>query len=122
MQLNIQNCKLDPRLWLQGTWSLEGRGEALERVPGFAREFFAKLDHDYPELQSETVFLRCTTQPEDLFSVVDRIPGGVLIQIDPALGYIIVHDDAGHGEYGDWGNGFDRVEEALKHVRISLKR
>src|SRR5262245_56797056 len=112
-----QNRDVDPTRWLSGDWSTESADDALQRAPGFARDFFERLYGEFPGFQHDLVFLRCSGQPNDIYAVLDRSPGGLLVQIDPDLEYIVVRNEAGQGEYGDWGNGFDRIEEALKQIR-----
>jgi hypothetical protein len=116
----IQNQEVDPTRWLSGEWSVEGADAALRRAPAYARDFFARLRSEFPDLGDQLVFLRCSVQPNDIYAVLDRSPGGCVIQIDPDLEYIVVRNEAGQGEYGDWGNGFDQIAEALKQVRAGF--
>lgn len=110
---------LDPRRWApQGEWTREGSKEAADRMPAFARHFFARLFSEFPSLGDEVVFLCWSAQPDDIYAFVDRSPG-FAVQIDPALEYIIVLAASGSGEYGDWG-GNDQVQEAIDHVRTLL--
>jgi hypothetical protein len=112
--------RFDPRSWATGgDWSLEAPQEALNRLPDFGQEFFRRLFAEFPSLRGEGVFLRWSSQPDDVYAVFDRSAGGLCIQIDPDLGYIIVIASSGSGEHGDWV-GDDRVQEALDHVRSLL--
>ncbi len=110
---------LDPRRWApEGDWSPEGHEEAADRMPGFARDFFGRLFAEFPCLQGQAVFLRWSTQPDDVYAFFDRSPGFV-VQIDPHLEYVIVIGGHGSGEHGDWGDN-DRIQDAIDHVRSLL--
>jgi hypothetical protein len=116
----IRNAKIDPRRTGDGDWTVESADEALLRAPDFGREFFKRLFRDFSQLRNTMIFLRWSVQSEDVYAICDKSPGGFMVQIDPALEYIIVASESDQGEYGDWGNGEDRVEEALKHVRLCM--
>jgi hypothetical protein len=120
--MKIHHRQIDPTCSMPGIWSTETDDQAMRRAPDFARAFFSHLNSEFPDLYRALVFLRCSTQPDDIFALVDQSPGGLLVQIDPDLGYIVVKNDAGQGEYGDWGAGFDRVAEALKQIRLGGSR
>jgi hypothetical protein len=110
---------VDPRRWAPaGDWSPEGYKEAADRMPAFARDFFARLFAELACLQGEAVFLRWSSQPDDVYAVFD-VPPGFVIQIDPHLGYIIVSDASGSAEHGDWGSN-DRAHDAIDHIRSLL--
>ena len=118
----IQNREVDPTVAAGDCdWETEVASESLQRCPNFGREFFDRLFAAFPEMKLELQFLRLLTS-DDVYAVLDRSPGGLLVQIDPDLEYIVVCNDAGQGEYGDWGSGFDRIEEALRQVRAGLYR
>lgn len=83
---------LDPRRWApHGEWTPEIATEAIARMPGFARDFFARLFIEFPHLRGEVVFLRWSEQPGDVYAFFDY-PPGFAIQIDPHLEYVIVFD------------------------------
>lgn len=110
---------VDPRRWApHGEWIPEGEAEAAARMPGFARDFFARLFAEFPLLRGGVAFLRWSEQPEDVYAFFDR-PPGFTIQIDPHLEYVIVFGRDSRGEYGDWGDT-DRTRDALDHVRQIL--
>ena len=105
----------DPRRTHLGQWTPEGRKEAADRMPTFAREFFGRLFAEYPDLERGAVFLHWSIQPEDVYAFFDR-PPGFAVQIDTALEYILVLTASTIAEHGDWGN-YDFVQFALDHVR-----
>lgn len=101
-----------------GEWTPEAAIEAADRMPGFARMFFARLFDAFPELKTEVVFHRWSEQPDDVYAFFDY-PPGFTIQIDPYLEYVIVSGRDSRGEHGDWG-GNDRTQDAPAHVREIL--
>lgn len=110
---------IDPRRWTpHGDWTPEGREAAASRMPAFARDFFTRLFAEFPSLEGEAVFLRCSVQPDDVYAFFDGSPGFV-VQIDPHLEYIVVIAGSGTGECGDWGSN-DQIQDALGHVRSLL--
>lgn len=112
---------IDPRRWApHGEWATEGREEADDRMPAFARDFFGRLFAEFPPLAGDAVFLRWSVQPDDIYAFFDGSPG-FAVQIDPHLEYIVVVANSGTGEYGDWGDN-DRVRDAPDHVRSLVGR
>ena len=112
----FKDSHIDPRRWApHGEWTAEGEKEAADRMPAFARDFFARLLAEVPSLEGEAVFLRWSVQPDDVYAFFDRSPG-LAVQIDPQLEYVVVIAASGTGEYGDWGDN-DRTQDALDHVR-----
>lgn len=110
---------LDPRRWApHGEWTPEAATAATGRMPGFARDFFARLFDEFPHLRGEVLFLRWSEQSDDVYAFFD-CPPGFTIQIDPHLEYVIVFGRDGRGEHGDWGDN-DRTRNALDHVREIL--
>ena len=110
---------IDPRRQIgRGDWTVEGYKEAIDRTPGFGRDFFARLFAEFPSLKEEAVFLRWSEQPGDVYALFGRA-GGFYVLIDADLGYVIVVSGSGTGEHGDWGVN-DRTEDALAHVRSLL--
>ena len=86
---------VDPARWApHGDWTPEGDRGATDRMPEFARDFFARLRDEFPSLRDGVVFLRWSVQPADVYAFFDRSPGFV-VQIDPHLEYIIVFGAAG---------------------------
>jgi hypothetical protein len=117
----FRNPHLDPRRWApQGEWTPEGPKEAAERMPAFARDFFARLLVEFPFLEGEAIFLRWSLQPDDVYAFFDRQEGSFGVQIDPHLGYIIIIAEPGSGEHGDWGVN-DRAQDAIDHIRSLLR-
>ena len=110
---------IEPRRWApHGEWTPEGEAEASDRMPSFARDFFARLFDAFPDLKTDVAFLRWSEQPDDVYAFFDR-PPGFAVQIDPHLEYVIVSGRDGRGEHGDWGDN-DRTQDALDHVREIL--
>ncbi len=95
-----------------GEWTEEAREEALARAPEFGRRFFDEAFARIPALADAVTFLRWSTQPDDIYAVVE-LPG-FSVQIDPALEYVIVWTATPHAEFGDWSG--DQVEPALALV------
>jgi RimJ/RimL family protein N-acetyltransferase len=105
----------DPRGWTtSGEWTTEAREEALARAPEFGRRFFAELFARYPHLSPVTRFLRWSAQAEDVYAVVDLADGGLTLQVDAALEYLILTTAADGAEFGDWDG--DQVTPALAFV------
>ena len=106
---------VDPRRWsTKGSWVEEAREEALARAPEFGRRFFAALFERFPSVAPAAVFLRWSTQADDVYAVVGLPAGGFGIQIDPDLEYIVVWIAGDQAEFGDWDG--DQVEPALAFV------
>src|SRR5262245_19036710 len=81
----------DPRHWAtHGDWAVESREEAFARSPDFARQFFDQLFNEFPELAGVALFLRCSEQLDDVYAFFDRSGGGLAVQIDPDLDYVVV--------------------------------
>jgi hypothetical protein len=113
-------AEYDPRRWaVTGSWAVEPRDAALARIPEFGMRFFEALFSEFPELAPLTSFLRWSEQPEDVYAVCETAHGGVGVQIDPDLEYIIVWGAGGQAEYGDWGHG--QVAPAIDHTRRLIK-
>ena len=100
-----------------GEWTEEAREEALARAPEFGRRFFVEVFARFPAARGATTFLRWSTQPDDVYAVVDLPDHGFTVQIDPALEYVIVSTAATHAEFGDWDG--DQVRPALSWSRRS---
>ena len=115
----FRHAHVDPRRWApHGEWVPEGEADAATRMPGFARDFFARLFDEFPALRGGVVFLRWSAQPDDVYAAFDR-PPGLAVLIDPHLEYVIVMGPDSRGEHGDWGDN-DRTRDALDHVRELL--
>ena len=97
-----------------GEWREEAREEALARAPEFGRRFFDEVFARHPAAAGAMTFLRWSTQPDDVYAVVDLPGRGFSVQIDPALEYVIVWTATTHAEFGDWDG--DQVEPALALV------
>ena len=105
----------DPRRGTTGgAWTEEARGEAQARAPEFGRRFFDEAFARFPAAAGATAFLRWSTQPDDVYAVVDLPDHGFTVQIDPALEYVIVWTATTRAEFGDWCG--DQVEPALALV------
>ena len=112
----FKDAAIDPRRRApHGEWTPEGREEATARMPAFGREFFDRLFAEFPILEGEAAFLRWSEQPGDAYAFFDRVPG-IVVQVDPDLGYVVVSGRGGTAEFGDWG-GNEQVRDALGHVR-----
>jgi hypothetical protein len=71
----------------------------------------------FPWLQAGAVFLRWATQPADVYAVFpfgSGGSGGVGVQIDPDLEYLILWDGHARAEFGDWDG--DQVPPALEFM------
>ena len=111
---------LDPRRGsTSGVWTEEAREQALARALGFGRRFFAALFERFPSVAPATDFLRWSTQPDDVYAVVDLPDGGFAVQIDAALEYVVVWTADQQAEFGDWDG--DQVEPALAFVAEILR-
>jgi hypothetical protein len=95
-------------------WTEEAREEALARAPEFGRRFFDEVFARFPAVAGAVTFLRWSTQPDDVYAVVDLSDRGFTVQVDPTLEYVIVWTAATHAEFGDWDG--DQVEPALALV------
>jgi RimJ/RimL family protein N-acetyltransferase len=105
----------DPRaVSAGGHWTEEAREQALARAPEFGRRFFTELAARFPQASGAAVFLRWSTQPADCYAVVDLPDGGLAVQVDPDLDYLIVWTAAERAEFGDWDG--DQVGPALAFV------
>jgi hypothetical protein len=106
----------DPRRWAtSGSWSVEQQADALARAPAFGARFFAEVFRLFPALAGGVAFLRWSMQPEDVYAVFESPAGGLGVQVDPHLEYLIVWGAGGQAEYGPGGG--DQVAAAVDHVR-----
>jgi hypothetical protein len=104
---------------MSGAWAEEAREEALARAPEFGRRFFAAFFERFPSVAPATVFLRWSTQADDVYAVVGPPAAGFTVQVDAALEYVIVWTADQQAEFGDWDG--DQVEPALAFVAEILR-
>jgi hypothetical protein len=93
-------------------------------LPDFGRQFFDRAFAAFPELAVSAIFLRWSEQPDDVYAFFDLPEGGLGVQIDPELDYVIVVGPDGTGEYADWhGKGVEsQLRPALARVGEILAR
>jgi hypothetical protein len=108
----MEFAQYDPRSYkTSGSWTVESEAAAFARVPPFGLRFFQSLSRDFSAMVAVEYFLRWSEQPEDVYAVVGLPSGGFSVQIDPVLEYIILTEEDGSAEYGNWE--CDQVEPAL---------
>jgi hypothetical protein len=111
----------DPRRWAtSGAWAVESQDAALARAPDFGRRFFSEIFGQFPALAADALFLRWSAQPDDVYAVFGHSGGGLGVQVDPYLQYVIIRGRTGHAEYGNWDA--DQVPPAVEHVRRLMGR
>jgi hypothetical protein len=118
----FRNPRLDPRKWSSpDDWTLECDTDAIERTPAFGKTFFDRLCSEFAIRHEDLQFFRWSQNAGDVYAFFDRVEEGFYVQIDIDLEYIIVNGRDGTGEYGNWGNGNDQVQDALEYVRSFIR-